>query len=152
MWDSKKSVILSLICTRAVILFAIVIAAILPFLVQQGYFSTSVIFHLRDEVVIRLMPIYYAVCAPGLILLFHANALLTRLKGGQVFTGANVRSLRVMSWCGYAAGIVFAAGSRGSIAFIFIALAAGFAGLILRVLKNVLEAGVDLKDENDYTI
>jgi hypothetical protein len=98
------------------------------------------------------MPIYYAVCVPGLIALFHANALLVTIRSGNVFVGANVRYLRVISWCCFAASVIFLVGGRGSLALIFIAASAAFVGLILRVVKNVLESGVELKDEHDYTI
>ena len=33
-----------------------------------------------------------------------------------------------------------------------IAFMAAFAGLIIRVIKNLLEAAVELREENDYTI
>jgi hypothetical protein len=37
-------------------------------------------------------------------------------------------------------------------AFLLLSIMAGFLGLILRVVKNVFEAAVELKAENDYTI
>ncbi|MDR2162566.1 MAG: DUF2975 domain-containing protein [Clostridiales Family XIII bacterium] len=151
MWDSKKSVVLSIVCTRVIIVFAIAVAALLPFLIDRGFFSGSV-FRISDIVAGKLMPLYYALCAPGLIALFHANALLMAIRSGDVFSGANVRYLRVISWCCFTAAAIFAIGARGSLALLLIAAAAAFAGLIIRVVKNVLEAGVDLKDENDYTI
>jgi hypothetical protein len=151
MWDSKKSVILSIVCTRVTIALAVVVAALLPLLIDRGFFSGSV-FRISDVVAEKLMPIYYVLCAPGLVALFHANALLMAIRSGDVFSGANVRYLRVISWCCFAAGAIFAIGARGSLALLLIAAAAAFAGLIIRVVKNVLETGVDLKDENDYTI
>ncbi|MDR0519659.1 MAG: DUF2975 domain-containing protein [Clostridiales Family XIII bacterium] len=150
-WDSKKSVILSIICTRAVIVFAVAVAAILPWLVSSGFFADSA-FRIQDAVVAKLMPIYYVACAPVLAALFHVNALLTAIRAGRVFVGANVRYLRVISWCCFVAAAVFLVGARGSLALIFIAAAAAFAGLLLRVVKNVIQAGVELKDEHDYTI
>jgi ABC-type multidrug transport system fused ATPase/permease subunit len=151
MWDSKKSVILSIACTRAIIALAIAVAALLPFLIDSGFFSGPV-FRISDIVVSKLMPVYYALCAPGLVALFHANALLAAIRSGEVFSGANVRYLRIISWCCYAAAIIFAVGAHGSLALLLMAAAAAFAGLVIRVIKNVLEAGVELKDENDYTI
>ena len=38
------------------------------------------------------------------------------------------------------------------ILFVIGAVAAGFFGLILRVVKNVIEQAVILKNENDFTI
>jgi len=151
MWNSKKSIVLSIVCTRIVIVFAVAVAVALPWLVQNDFFSESA-FRIQDAVVAKLMPIYYAVCVPGLIALFHANALLVTIRAGKIFIRANVRYLRVISWCCFAAAVIFLVGGRGSLALILIAAAAAFAGLILRVIKNVLESGVELKDEHDYTI
>jgi ABC-type multidrug transport system fused ATPase/permease subunit len=151
MWDSKKSVVLSIVCTRAVIVFAIAVAALLPFLIDTGVFSSSD-FRIQDVVAAKLMPVYYAVCVPGLIALFHANALLVAIRAEKVFVASNVRYLRAISWCCFAAAAIFAIASRGSLALLLIAAAAAFTGLIMRVVKNVLESGVGIKDENDYTI
>jgi hypothetical protein len=151
MWNSKRSVILSIVCTRIVIVFAITVAALLPYLTDSGFFSESA-FRIQDAVAAKLMPIYYAVCAPGLVALFHANALLVAIRSGEVFVRRNVRYLRVISWCCLAATAIFVIGARGSLALLLIATAAAFAGLIVRVVKNVLETGIEIKDENDYTI
>jgi ABC-type multidrug transport system fused ATPase/permease subunit len=151
MWDSKRSVVLSIVCTRIVIVFAVVVAILLPSLIDSGFFENSV-FRIQHAVVAKLMPLYYAVCAPGLVALFHANALLVAIRSGEVFVHRNVRYLRIISWCCFAATAIFVIGARGSLALLLIAVAAAFAGLIIRVIKNVLEAGIEIKDENDYTI
>jgi hypothetical protein len=151
MWNSKKSIILSIVCMRVVIVAAVVVAVMLPYLISIEFFSWSA-FRIHDAVVAKLMPVYYAVCVPGLIALFNAHALLVAIRAGRVFVAANIRYLRAISWCCFIAAAVFAAGSRGSLALLLIAAAAAFAGLIIRVIKNVLESGVELKDENDYTI
>ena len=36
--------------------------------------------------------------------------------------------------------------------FMFVALAGGFVGMLLRVLKNVMQSAVELREENDLTI
>jgi hypothetical protein len=151
MWNSKKSIALSIVCTRVVIVFAIAVAVLLPYLIDIGFFSSSA-FRMQDAVVAKLMPVYYAVCVPGLVALFNANALLVAIRSGKVFVMVNVKYLRAISWCCFAAAVVFAVGSRGSLALMLIAAMTAFAGLIMRVIKNVLESGVEIKDENDYTI
>jgi hypothetical protein len=143
--------VLSIVCTRVVIALVIAVAVLLPYLIDTGFFSSSA-FRMQDAVVAKLMPVYYAVCVPGLVALFNANALLVAIRSGNVFVMANVRYLRAISWCCFAAAAVFAVGSRGSLALVLIAAMAAFAGLIMRVIKNVLESGVEIKDENDYTI
>ena len=36
--------------------------------------------------------------------------------------------------------------------FMFVAAAGGFTGMLLRVLKNVMQSAVELREENDLTI
>jgi hypothetical protein len=151
MWNSKKSIVLSIVCTRAVIALVIAVAVLLPLLIDREFFSSSA-FRMQDAVVAKLMPVYYAVCVPGLIALFNANALLAAIREEKVFVRANVGHLRAISWCCFVAAAIFTVGSRGSLALVLIAAMAAFAGLIIRVIKNVLESGVEIKDENDYTI
>jgi hypothetical protein len=127
------------------------VAALLPSIIESGFFSESA-FRIQDAVVAKLMPLYYTLCAPGFVALFHVNALLVTIRSGEVFVRRNVRYLRVISWCCFAAAAVFVIGARGSLALLLIAAAAVFAGLIVRVIKNVLESGIEIKDENDYTI
>ncbi|MBR2937453.1 MAG: DUF2975 domain-containing protein [Oscillospiraceae bacterium] len=38
------------------------------------------------------------------------------------------------------------------IPYLFVSVAAGFVGLMLRVVKNVMENAVQLKEENELTI
>jgi hypothetical protein len=150
MWNTKRSVTLSLICTNIVIVLAFAVAIALPLLKDSDFFET--VLHINPRVVLRLLPLYYAACVPGLIALFHFRALLLNIRVAEVFVSGNVRSLRVISWCCFAAAVIFIVGSYGSVALAFIAAAIAFVGLIVRVVKNILEAAIALKDENDYTI
>jgi hypothetical protein len=161
MWNSKRSVILSIVCVRAVIVLAAALAALLPILVSArfdwqllaGLTIDGTVDSDMSVTVARYMPAYYTVCAPGFVALFHAQSLLLSIRRGDVFTRVNVRCLRVISWCCLAAAVVFAAyAPHTSYILLFVAAAAAFIGIVIRVLKNVLQAGVELKDENDFTI
>ena len=59
---------------------------------------------------------------------------------------------RLMSYCCFFAGIVFAIFTYYQPVAFFIFFACEFIGLILRVIKNVFEKAVELREENDYTI
>ena len=39
-----------------------------------------------------------------------------------------------------------------TIPFLMVAVAAGFVGLMLRVVKNVMQAAVEIREENELTI
>lgn len=78
--------------------------------------------------------------------------LLRCVKLGQVFTSRSVALIRLISWCCFAEAVIFF--SLGfyyiigfAAAFVFV-----FMGLIVRVVKNVIEEAVFLKEENDFTI
>ena len=85
-------------------------------------------------------------------MLWRLHLLLASIGRGDVFCAQNARSLRIISWCCIAAGLVYLAGGAWDAYLLILAAAAGFVGLILRVLKNVFEEAVRIKEENDYTI
>ena len=87
--------------------------------------------------------------ASGLGMLF---ALLILVKRGSVFTKAAVELIRYISWC-----LIFMGFIMMSMAFLtLLAVAAGatilFVGLTIRVVKNVIEEAVYIKEENDLTV
>ena len=103
-----------------------------------------------------LVPLYVAVtwfsAVPAAVVLWRLHLLLASIGRGDVFCAQNARSLRIISWCCIAAGLVYLAGGAWDAYLLILAAAAGFVGLILRVLKNVFEEAVRIKEENDYTI
>ena len=93
-----------------------------------------------------------AFAVPAYAALVQLYRLLQRLSRGEVFVAGNVRCLRIISWCCFAAAVVFAASSLYSLSWTVLTVAALFGGLILRVVKNVFAAAVALQDEQDLTI
>ena len=77
--------------------------------------------------------------------------LLVRRR--QVFTDGAVSCLRTISWCCFIeAGLFVVIGVLFFGIDLILAFVAGFLGLVLRVVKNVIEEAVALKAENDFTI
>lgn len=150
MWDSVKSVKLSTIFTKAVIVMVIAFGAALPFIVKTTSFSER--FLLEKNELIYTMAIAYACCVIALVALWKLNRLLTNIKNEDVFIENNVAILRAISWCCFLVAAILLLGSFSSLVFLLLSVMAGFIGLILRVVKNVFEAAVHLKNENDYTI
>jgi hypothetical protein len=126
----------------------VVIAAFLPKIL--GFYEARGT--LDAESVIPLMVILYCECAPALAALVSLDRLLKNIRAGQVFTDGNVRLLRVISWSCFAAAVLALAAAKYYALLIAVAMAAAFMGLILRVVKNVIEEAVVIKEENDYTI
>ena len=61
-------------------------------------------------------------------------------------------SLRRCSWCCMVVAAICLVFTAALFYFLLVAAAAAFMGLILRVIKNVFQQAMELKEENDYTI
>ena len=100
------------------------------------------------------LAVTYLTAAPAALVLYRLYRILANLAGGQVFVAQNVRHLQVISLCCLAAAAVYlAAALAGRLAAMWVlGPAAGFVGLLVRVVKNVFAQAVALKEENDFTI
>jgi len=149
-WSRDRSVMLSVVATRLIFALAIALAIGLPYLMDSGFFSNRA---LIESAALRwLMPIYYSFLVPALTALFSLDRLLFAIRHEHVFTTGNVRYLRIITWCCFAAGIILLISSLTSIVFFVLAILAAFFGVILRVVKNLFAAAVALQDESDFTI
>ena len=149
-WNRDRSVVLSQVSTRVIMGLGALLAIALPLLCANGFFVGRAF--VRAENVLLILPVYYAFCVPAYAALFSLDRLLAAIKRGEVFTAGNVRYLRRISWACVAAAIVLLAGTWVSVTFFALAVLAAFFGVVLRVVKNLFAAAVELQDENDYTI
>jgi heme exporter protein D len=149
MWNGEKSIILSKLCVLLFLglLFAVVVTA--PWLTNWFVeFSQS---SLKGKEA-YLMATIYVGSVPAAYLLYSLLKLLRHIEIGQVFTPKNVELLRRISWsCFLGAGIALIS-LLYYFPWVFLAVAAAFMGLIVRVVKNVVAQAVELKDEADYTV
>ena len=158
MWTKSKSATLSLVCTRALIAIFIAVAIALPFLVSGGFYGSSReagILHegLSFNSLIAVYTCAYACFVPLMIALLSLDRLLRNIRKDLVFLRANVKCLRIISWCCFAVAIILIC-YWPFISYILaiVAAAAAFFGLLMRVVKNVIDAACEIKDENDFTI
>ena len=155
MWNSDKSVRLTHFIVRACYAVLIALSVTLPILLDKGIFKFDILTEIKDYV---LWP-FYAVVPAGFLALFCLDRLLANIRKERVFEAKNVKLLRLISYACIYAGFV------GLISFIVIltrnfmfetmlVLSAGefFMGLVVRVVKNIFEAAIKLKYENDLTI
>ena len=84
--------------------------------------------------------------------LYSLIKLLINIKNDMIFIPFKVSCLRVLSWCCFGVAIITLAGAFYYPTLIIITAAASFMRLILRVVKNVMQAAVELREENDLTI
>ena len=150
MWNSMRSVGLSIFCTRLVIALVLVCAVLLPQIIK-GYIAFYQI-PPPTEPLTTLMVILYSCCIPAMIALFSLDRLLVNIKKERVFIAKNVRLLRLISWCCFTAAAILACALPYYLFSIVMAIVLAFIGLLVRVVKNVIDAAVILKDEHDYTI
>ena len=98
-----------------------------------------------------ILCVYVCLAIGGLILII-LDRLLKNIRQEDIFISRNVSYLRGISWACFALCVPCLIITVYCGTFIFIFAAAGFMGLILRVVKNVIEDAVVIKEENDYTV
>lgn len=103
--------------------------------------------------VIKTVVTTFYCCAP-----FAAAALammfvvLRNVLRDQVFIRRNVACFRGISWCCYAVLLITGVACVRYFPLAVIAFAMGVVGTLLRVVKNMVQAAVELQEENDLTI
>ena len=99
-----------------------------------------------------LMTALYLSAIPGFICVLSLLCLLSNIKKGDIFVKKNVTHLQIISYCCIFTGAEYLAFCYNLISMVLISFAALFFGLILRVIKNVFDKAIELREENDYTI
>ena len=168
MWSKEKSVKLTHVMVRIFYLILTVVAAasiIIPITVSD-----------YGPLAFYIVPFY--ISGPvGYIALVCLDKLLINIKKGIVFDNKNVQLLRIFSWLCFLVSMVtflFVAvvilrmylDTVGAINVTFItiadwyysifafcvAVAELFVGVVVRVVKNIFEAAIKIKEENELTI
>lgn len=151
----KHSVNLSLCIAAIFFLLLLACAALLPLII------TPLVSYANESSL--LPPLFPASQAPMLILAYLVVAtmmladvllvvLLLHVKREEVFCARAVSLIRRISWCCFLLGVWFAAIAVWFQLSLVAAVAAIFLGLCLRVVKNVIEQAIAIKEENDFTV
>jgi hypothetical protein len=150
MWSSRNSVIVSSICTKVVIVLVVASAIALPIMLNNGMLDQARL--ISVDYIRANLGIFYAACVPALVALFFLDRLIANIKKEEIFIKANITALRIISWACLFAAFVFIFGAHSGLGFWIVAFVCAFFSLIIRVVKNVFDAAVRIKDENDFTI
>ena len=148
MWNRSNSTTLSIICTRIVMASAFIALFFVPKIIDFFIFRGTV----RETGRIAVIISVYVGLALGEVILWKLDCLLRNIQKEDIFISRNVDYLRGISWGCFALCIPCLVITFYCRIFFFILVAAGFMGLILRVVKNVIEEAVAIKEENDYTV
>ncbi len=155
MWNRKSSVMLSLgVCFTVAVfltagLFAGPWAVKMWFSVYRGWNEQGVA---MDRMLTLFKSCFYPCAALAYVTLYSLIRLLLNIANDTIFVPQNVRYLRRISWCCVAVAVITLIAGFFYLPYLFVSVAAGFVGLMLRVVKNVMENAVQLKEENELTI
>ena len=152
LWTPERSIALSLVCAWVALLLCAAVAVTLTALPWLHPRPGTLLADLVSVGPYRA-PLY-AGLAVGAVALVTLLRLLGDIRHGHVFTPALVGRLRLISYCGLVIGLIglIAAVLYQRLAFLVVGLAAGLFALLIRVLKNVMEAARLLQEDADLTV
>ena len=145
--SKNASITLSLICCGIGFLGLIAMAVLLPFALPKGNGGPY-----DGQFIGQMLPMSYLMLVPVTVANGFLMKLLLLVKKHLVFTDKAVSCLRTISWCCFIEAGLLCLGIVYFRLLPVLAFVAGFLGLVLRVVKNVIEEAVALKAENDFTI
>lgn len=147
-WSGKKSTLLSLIVTVVFLIAALAVMGFGPSIITW-YLSVS---GNPDSLRAVLLWAVYTTCPVGIAALILLLQLLLNIRAGKVFVARNVSCLRAISWCCALLAALLLAEGCSYLPLLFLGAAAAFVFLILRVIKNVMAAAVELQSDHELTI
>lgn len=154
-WTATKSLFLSRTLTIATLIMAIAALFCIP-VISEWYAALSEKTDLHG-----VMPVVlYISDGLAIFALWQLHKLLRNIHAQRVFVTENATCFRLISWCCFAVAAVWLFTTFWQFVYLtfwrfvafLIAFMAAFVGLIIRVIKNLLDAAVKLREENDYTI
>ncbi len=147
MKTENKSITLSIAFTTLFALAMLFLTVTIPWLVP---FLCEILKHEKDVTFMTVVA-YLAVPAGwGAVILLYK--ILFNINNKRVFVNENVKFLNILSWLCFYVGIVSAVASSRYVAFVFVSISAFFIGLIIRIVRNIIEEAIKLKEENELTI
>lgn len=145
-----KSVLLTSVLVKVVYGLVALCCVIAPFLVKR--YDTLVVASGQESVYFPVLITLYCAVPFAVAALVCLDVLLRNIRKEQPFIAQNVTMLRIISYCCFAEVAVFVYLALLKPFAVVIIIASGFMGLILRVVKNVFEQAVRIREENDFTI
>lgn len=155
MWNRKRSVTLSIVVCFIFVGILTVALFLEPWFIKTWFTVYRGWAENGDAMgdMLKLFSVCFYPCAAfAYITLYSLIKLLFNIKKDEIFINANVKYLRRISWCCFAVAVITLVGGVFYIPFLFVAVAAAFVGLMLRIVKNVMQNAVAIREENEFTI
>lgn len=146
----NKSVIITSALIKAVYVLAAVCCVMAPYMVE--HYDSMNIAKGEPSVYMPLLITLYCAVPAAVIALVCLDLLLNNIRKNQPFVTKNVTLLRIISYCAFAEAAIFIWFSTLKPFGYVVVIACAFMGLILRVVKNVFEQAIEIREENDFTI
>ncbi len=155
MWNRKRSVTLSIVVC---FIFVGILTATLfigPWFVKtwftayRGWTENS---KAVSDMLTLFMACFYPCAVFAYVTLYSLLKVLFNIKKDQIFIYNNVKYLRRISWCCFVVALITLVGGIFYVPFLLVASAAAFVGLMLRIIKNVMQNAVAISEENELTI
>ena len=147
MWSKNNSLTLSRLMT-ATFLLCLTVGMIFLKPILSWYLELTSQLSLPAS----LIRLFCLAAAPAYLALICLWQLLSQVSAGAVFSSGSIARIRWLSWCCFAEALVFLLFGAGYLITILICILAAFMGLILRVVKNVIQWASEIKAENDLTV
>lgn len=147
-WNKDKSITLSFVCLA---FFSAVLLAMDIFCIPvcRSYLSFR---KMNMGLCVTFALSVYICSVFAWITIVYLWKLLSNIGKGEVFIQDNVRNMRIVSWCCTGVAAVCLVLTFTYIPYVFVAVAAAFMTLIVRIVKNSFEQAIAMKAELDLTI
>ena len=143
----KKSLILTLVIDRIGMAVWVLCLFFVPFIARWYDLYSN-----KESIFIQVTTVLYLAMIPAAVILFQLNRLLSNIRSEKVFEYQNVTCLRIISYCCFVIALIAAVMIIWRVLAFVAVIAFLFVGLLLRVLKNVFEQAVLIREENDLTV
>ena len=145
MWNTRKSLYLTLILTYIASAILIISVFAVPSIV-----TWYVEYKGREATLPTTFMLTFYPCTPfAAYAVWQMRSIIKRCIKGEIFTERNVTSLRRLSWCSYAIMAIMLISARAYIPFFICADCAGFIGLTVRTFMNLFKASLPSVSESD---
>lgn len=146
--NSKVSAHITLWCNRLLVVCVLFLLLFFPQLLNWYQ-----CFRYLEPFVPTALSIGFYLCAPvTLYALWCIERLISNILRDEVFISGNVSFIRRIRWCCVWVSAICVPVACFYLPMIFMVVIMAFLALVVSVVKNVLAAAVEIRQENDLTI
>ncbi len=146
-WTAEKSLFLTFALTAAMLLMTVCGLFAVPAM-SRWYSALSG--HGPAGTVLGIC-LYLSLLA-GIAALCILLKMLSNIAKQKMFVEENARCLRLVSWCCFFLAAIWLFLGWFRFIALCVGIIAAFAGLVVRVMRNLLETAIAMREEQDYTI